>query len=73
MPVYEFVGRGCGAPFEGLASRTGERPVACPACGGPELERQLSVFAVSTRARPVPGPCGEQDCACRHAAESSGP
>jgi putative FmdB family regulatory protein len=49
MPVYEFRCRSCEAEFEVLV-RSGDVP-ACPSCGGRDLERLLSMFAVSSAAR----------------------
>ena len=46
MPLFEFACRDCGHRFEYL-TRQGHQP-ACPACHGAALEKQLSVFAVST-------------------------
>ena len=46
MPLFEFACRDCGHRFEYL-TRQGHQP-ACPACHGEALEKQLSVFAVST-------------------------
>lgn len=48
MPIYEFYCRDCHALFNFLSRRgnTGKRP-DCPRCGRPELERQVSVFAIS--------------------------
>jgi putative FmdB family regulatory protein len=43
MPLYDFICRACGESFEARAS-VDERP-ACPECGAPEAERQLSGFA----------------------------
>jgi putative FmdB family regulatory protein len=63
MPLFEYACSGCGRHFEFL-TREGLTP-QCPGCGGSELEKQLSVFAVSTagsstgEARMSPGePCG---------------
>jgi putative FmdB family regulatory protein len=60
MPLFEYECRGCGRRFEYL-TRHGESP-HCPACNGQELEKQLSVFAVSApSASPAPiaaGACG---------------
>jgi putative FmdB family regulatory protein len=61
MPLYEYVCSDCNKPFETLV--TSERRPACPACRGTNLQKQLSVFAVSTgsgsrsKAGPVGG-CG---------------
>jgi putative FmdB family regulatory protein len=52
MPIYEYSCDGCKHQFETLV-RGSETPV-CPACGGGELARVLSMPAVNsehTRAR----------------------
>jgi len=48
MPVYEFYCNDCHTIFNFLARRadTEKRP-ACPRCRRPELERRVSLFAVS--------------------------
>ncbi|MDW7710565.1 MAG: FmdB family zinc ribbon protein [Deferrisomatales bacterium] len=48
MPVYEFYCPDCHAIFNFLSRRvnTDKRP-ACPACRRPDLERQVSLFAIS--------------------------
>ena len=48
MPVYEFYCPDCHVIFNFLAKRvnTEKRPV-CPRCARPELERQVSLFAIS--------------------------
>jgi len=63
MPLFEYACRGCGHQFEFL-TREGRSPI-CPTCGGAELDKQLSVFAVSASAsasaaasRPSSGGCG---------------
>lgn len=60
MPIFEFVCRNCDHPFEKLVS--GSTPPECPACHSQDLARQLSVFAVSSKAAPAPraaaSPCG---------------
>jgi len=61
MPLYEYACRACGHHFEYLTR--GSQAPTCPACASVELEKQLSVFAVSTadagQSRSVsPGPCG---------------
>jgi putative FmdB family regulatory protein len=49
MPVYEFRCRACETEFEVLVRGT-DVPV-CPSCGGSDLERLLSMFAVSSQER----------------------
>lgn len=46
MPIYEYICRDCDKQFETLV--TADRPAECPACHGRALDKQLSVFAVST-------------------------
>lgn len=48
MPVYEFYCKDCHAIFNFLARRvnTDKRP-SCPRCDRPELEKQVSPFAIS--------------------------
>ena len=48
MPLYEFECRGCRSQFE-LLVRPGDSP-ACPSCKSADLERVLSLFAVSSEA-----------------------
>ena len=48
MPVYEFYCENCHAIFNFLSRKvnTDKRP-ACPRCGQPHLEKQVSAFAIS--------------------------
>ena len=46
MPLYEFKCRECGHLFEALVRGSGVP--SCPACQGQNLERLLSMFAVSS-------------------------
>jgi len=46
MPIYEYECRACHHEFEQLV-RTGDTP-ACPSCKSQDLERLLSLSAVST-------------------------
>lgn len=54
MPVYEFYCADCHAIFNFLSRQinTTKQP-SCPRCGRPELERQVSHFAISKN-RPEP-------------------
>jgi putative FmdB family regulatory protein len=61
MPLFEYECRACGSHFEFL-TRPGEAP-SCPACHGVDLQKQLSVFAVSapgpaSKKAAASGPCG---------------
>jgi putative FmdB family regulatory protein len=59
MPIYEYLCRDCHHPFETLV--TAERRPACPTCGSANLDKQVSVFAVSAGsadAAPTAGSCG---------------
>jgi putative FmdB family regulatory protein len=55
MPVYEFYCPDCHAIFTFLSRRVNKdkRP-ACPRCGRPELERQVSLFTVSSGQKDAP-------------------
>ena len=44
MPIYDYRCRECDERFDELA-RNPDVQVACPACGTPDAERLLSVFA----------------------------
>jgi len=46
MPLFDFHCRTCARRFEALV-RTGSVTV-CPKCGGTDLERQVSTFAVNS-------------------------
>ena len=46
MPIYEFHCRACGHDFEAIV-RVGAS-ATCPSCQSAEVERELSLFAVST-------------------------
>jgi putative FmdB family regulatory protein len=62
MPLYEYRCQDCQHDFELLVRQ--DTALECPACHSHALEKQLSVFAVSTDGgRPAaraagPGPCG---------------
>ena len=60
MPIFEYVCAECEHQFETLVR--GEATPECPACHGTRLQKQLSVFAVSTKASGFqaasPAPCG---------------
>jgi putative FmdB family regulatory protein len=64
MPIFEYICRDCRHSFETLIQ--GERTPVCPACSSPELDKQLSVFAVNAKGSPssavkslpAAGPCG---------------
>ncbi len=49
MPMYEYTCRECGEEFE-LLVRTGDTP-SCPYCQANDIERMLSMFAVSSAER----------------------
>jgi putative FmdB family regulatory protein len=46
VPLYEYRCQGCGRFFERLV-RTWNEAVDCPACASPEVEKQLSTFAMT--------------------------
>lgn len=46
MPMFEYVCEACETDFECLV--LGADPPSCPACGSSDLEKQVSLSAVST-------------------------
>ena len=46
MPIFEYVCRDCQHPFEVIVSAS--RPAECPKCQSKTLDKQFSVFAVSS-------------------------
>ena len=46
MPIYEYECRACGVQFECLVRKA--EVVTCPSCAATEVERLLSMFAVSS-------------------------
>jgi putative FmdB family regulatory protein len=48
MPIYEYACRGCGHQFEFLLLPANPTVPACPECQSLELERVISMFAVSS-------------------------
>ncbi|PWB73164.1 MAG: zinc ribbon domain-containing protein [Holophagae bacterium] len=51
MPIYEYRCQGCDQLFQKLQSvSAGTKGITCPSCGSPRVERQLSVFASTSRA-----------------------
>jgi putative FmdB family regulatory protein len=66
MPVYEYVCTRCERRFERYV-RTWSEAVACPHCAAPEVEKQLSTFAMAGTAGGGGGcGCGRGGCGCRH-------
>ena len=60
MPIYEFYCAKCHAVFNFLSRtiNTSKRP-ACPRCRRPDLERQVSRFAISKGRSEEPAPAGD--------------
>jgi putative FmdB family regulatory protein len=57
MPLYEYECRACGTRFEVLQRMgAGSSDVACPACGGNQVEKRYSTFASATSGAATP--CG---------------
>jgi putative FmdB family regulatory protein len=61
MPLFEYQCRSCDNRFELLVRESTK--LACPKCASSELDKQLSVFAVSAPAAggarmAAPMPCG---------------
>ena len=75
MPLYEYRCPACRHAWDTLQERWDSPAPACPACGARRSERRLSTFAVVgspvAGAKPAPGPCGSDSCACRSEREPS--
>ncbi len=69
MPLFEYECKGCGNKFE-LLIRGSEGP-RCPACGGEQVEKCLSVFAVAVKSG-SPAPASGACAACPHAGNAAG-
>jgi putative FmdB family regulatory protein len=69
MPLFEYACRDCGHHFEFL-TRADRTPI-CPACTSTELDKQLSVFAVSTT--PSSSPRSAAPAACGSCGDPRGP
>ena len=63
MPIYEFYCADCHMIFNFMSRTTdNEKRPACPRCGRPDLERQVSPFAVATgRTDDAPGRLADID------------
>lgn len=49
MPIYEFICKECKQPFEKLVRSAGSiSTVTCPSCGSPDVQKELSVFAMKS-------------------------
>jgi putative FmdB family regulatory protein len=46
MPIYEYICKDCGRPFEKIVPRY-DSDVDCVHCSSANVEKQLSVFAVA--------------------------
>jgi len=47
MPLFEYLCQDCGKDFERIVPRH-DSPAECPHCESAHVEKQLSVFAVSS-------------------------
>ena len=50
MPIYEYVCVECEHSFEKLVSLNSTDQINCPECGGEEVYKQFSAFAVKSGA-----------------------
>jgi putative FmdB family regulatory protein len=60
MPLDQYLCRQCSERFERLVM--GRSRPTCPACDSPDLERLLSVFAVSSRGGRESAPAAGGGC-----------
>jgi putative FmdB family regulatory protein len=71
VPLFEYECRGCGRRFEHLM-REGQAP-SCPSCQSVDLQKLLSVFAVSAGGRSDPAPFPAAGGACGTCGDPRGP
>jgi putative FmdB family regulatory protein len=69
MPLFEYECSGCHHKFEVLIR--GSEKASCPKCGSADIEKCLSVFAVSTKS-PAPAAASSACAACPHAGNPAG-
>lgn len=50
MPIFEYLCKDCGRPFEKIVPRY-DSPADCTHCNSDNVEKQLSVFAVAGPSR----------------------
>jgi putative FmdB family regulatory protein len=72
MPIYEYACVECESHFDELV-RSAEQAISCPECGGGNVLKQLSTFAVhgsSSKSSLAPqasgGGCCGGSCGCGH-------
>ena len=53
MAIYEYKCKTCDSKFEMMRGMREEQPAPCPACGGKETMRLLSLFAAQSKDREV--------------------
>jgi putative FmdB family regulatory protein len=70
MPLFEYACRACGHEFEYLTRA--DRTPTCPSCAGAELEKKLSVFAVSSNT-PSASPAAASGAGCGMCGDPRGP
>ena len=63
MPLLECRCKGCGKSFEYLSLSSSDGP-ACPGCGGHEVRRLLSAFAVSGGRESAGESCATDQAGC---------
>jgi putative FmdB family regulatory protein len=61
MPIYEYVCEACGKRSSALLARFSSPDPACPQCGEPSLQRQVSTFATVSSGESAGGDFGGMD------------
>ena len=67
MPIYEYRCRQCAERFEELRRSSDGADVVCPACGGTQVKRMMSIFSavLSSPGKGSTGACScGGSCAC---------
>jgi putative FmdB family regulatory protein len=71
MPIFEYICRDCHHRFETLV--TGSRTPSCPTCASVALDKQLSVFAVSSSSSPASRDAAPAGGGCGTCGDPRGP
>jgi putative FmdB family regulatory protein len=61
MPIFEYVCKDCGRPFERIVPRH-DSQTDCPHCNSEDIEKQLSVFAVAGPTKEIAADAGCGRC-----------
>jgi len=64
MPIFEYMCSSCGQRFEAFV-RSSDQEISCPKCGGKELNKVFSTFAVSSKGESSSS-CADGSCSLNY-------